>query len=175
MGDLSESDHHPHLRHRREGRFEIMAAGRNLFRRRLVGGRQALHGIEDDRAIQPQSVIRVASIFAFRQSEFQKRRVENLARIIAGERTPGPVGAFPSGGEPDNSQPGIGIAENRHRRVPPVRVGRPELLAKSNEPRAERTVARRLRLRDRREVGGTGEGHAPAVGEWPCQAQRSST
>ena len=86
-----------------------------------------------------------------------KRRVEQLAGIIAGERPPGPVRAMLARRKADDREPRVRIAERRHRRVPPVGMLGAALLAERDQPRAQGAVARRLGLRDRRQVGGAGE------------------
>ena len=104
--------------------------------------------------LSSQPVARVGAIFAFREPELEQRRVEQLARIIAGERPPGAVGAVLARREADDRQPRLGIAERRHRRVPPVGMLGAAFVPERHQPRAQRAVARRLGLRDRRQIGG---------------------
>ena len=54
----------------------------------------------------------------------------------------------------DDRQPGLGVAERRHRRVPPVGMLGAAFLAERHQPRAQRAVARRFGLRQRGKVGG---------------------
>ena len=141
--------------------FEKVAAGGDLARLGLVCRRQAFDRVEDDRALEPQPVRRVGAILALGQPELEQRRVEQLAGIIAGERPAGAVGAMLAGREADDRQPGLA-----GRRTPaPARSTSPgcsarHSLAERDQPRAQRAIARRLGLRDRRQVGGAGELHS---------------
>ena len=101
-----------------------------------------------------QPVTRIGAIFALREPELQQRRVKQLAGKIAGERPAGAVGAMLARREPDDRQPRVTVAERRHRRIPPVGMFGAALMPERDQPRTQRAVARRLGLRDRRQVGG---------------------
>src|SRR4051794_12377955 len=119
MGDLAERDQDADPGQRRQRSLEIGAAGRDLLGDRLVAGREAFDGVEDDRAIELETIVRVSPIFAPGEAELEQGRVEQLAGIIAGEWPPGPVGALLAGREADDCEPRIAVAERRDRRVPP--------------------------------------------------------
>ena len=156
MRDLPERDDDPDLRQRGKRGFEIIAAVRDLRGHRPIARRQAFDRVEHDRPDERQSVVRLAAICALGEPELEQSRVEDFARIVAGERSPGAVRPSPSRGEPDDRQPCVGIAERRHGRVPPVRLLAAKLVAQGHEPRTQWAIARRFGLRDRGEVGGLG-------------------
>ena len=134
-----------------------MAAGRDLARLGLLAGGRHLTALRMIAPVEPQPVARIGAILALGQAEFEQRRVEQVARKIAGERPAGAVGAMLARREADDRQPRLRIAERRHRRVPPVGMLGAAFLPERHQPRAQRAVARRLGLRDRRQVGGAGE------------------
>jgi len=90
----------------------------------------------------PRTVFRILLISPGRQPEFQQGREEEMPGMVAGERPPGPVRAPQAGGEADDGEPGVGIPEGGHRRVPPVGMLRAQFHAERDEARAERAVAR---------------------------------
>ena len=90
-----------------------------------------------------QAVIGAGLVLALGKAEFPQCRVEQPAGMIAGERPPGPVGAAQTRRQPDDQQLRGFIAEGRHRRVVPFRVGSPLRRAKAGEPWAERAIPRR--------------------------------
>ena len=71
-----------------------------------------------------------------------ERRVEEVARAVAGEHAAGPVGAVGAGGQAEQDERRAGLAEARHRAAPvgllgvgpPLHAG--HLLAPGGEPRA---------------------------------------
>jgi len=149
MRDMAQRDEHPCGRHRIGLRLEERPTGADFLRRRLVLGRQALHRVEDDRAVQRQPVLGLRAVRAGGQPEPPERLVQELPRIIAGERAAGPVRAVLAGCQADDAEPRRRIAERRDRRVPPGRELGPQLLAHRDEARAERAVMRRLGLGQR--------------------------
>ena len=68
--DLAERDDYPDFRQICERRLQIMRAGRDLFRRRLVGGWKAFDRVQDHRAIEREAVARVAAIVSAREAQF---------------------------------------------------------------------------------------------------------
>src|SRR5262249_8268763 len=72
------------------------------------------------------------------KSVVEKRRVEEVARIVASEGSPGAVGTLQPRRETDNQDSRIRIAEGGDRRVVPCRLARPRLGAKCRQPRTER-------------------------------------
>src|SRR5438309_11304519 len=93
MRDLTEREKHADGRQLRERRLEIVAAGGDLPRLRFVGWREAFHSIEDDHALEPQAIRRIGAIFSGGETEPKQRLVEQLPRVIAGERATGAVRA----------------------------------------------------------------------------------
>src|SRR5262249_30903215 len=78
------------------------------------------------------------------EAEFDQRPVQEAARIVAGERTSGAIGAAQAGRQADDQQTRIAWAERRHRRVEPRRLTRAQVAPQRQEARAEGAVARRL-------------------------------
>ena len=152
--DLPERNQHPHRRQCGQRGLEIITAGGDLAGLGLVGGRQAFDGVQDHRAPQLQAIAGTGAVLALRQAEFEQGRVEQVASEVTGERPPGAVRTMLARRETDDRQPRVGVAERGNRRVPPVRVLAAAFLSKRHQPRAQRAVARRLRLRDGRKVGG---------------------
>jgi hypothetical protein len=148
VGDLTQRKDDLHIGQRTQRDLEIAAAGCDLARFGLVRGRQAFDGVEDDRTGQPETVRRIGTEFPFGETKLEQGRVKQLARIIAGEWPPGPVGAMLAGREAHDRQPRIPVAERRHRSVPPMRELDPALLAKRDQPRTQWTVARGFGLGD---------------------------
>src|SRR3546814_11117314 len=98
--------------------------------------------------------------------EFGERREQEVAGIIAGERPPGAVRAMLSRRQPRERQPGIGIAEGVHGRIPPVGMLGLAFASQRDKAREARTIARRL---------GSGHWtvnfHTPAIGAAPRATQ----
>ena len=61
MRDLAEREEHPHFRQRSQRRLEVVAAGRDFARLRLVRGRQAFDCVEDHRALELQPVVGIGA------------------------------------------------------------------------------------------------------------------
>ena len=121
------------------------AAGLALRRRRLVFRRHASDRVGDPAVDQGEAVIGALVIDAAREAEFEQGRVEQVARIVAGEGPPGPVGAAQAGRQADDQQPRVARPEWRDRRIEPGRFARAPRLAKSDQARTERAVPPRRR------------------------------
>jgi hypothetical protein len=164
VGDLAQRDQHPRAGQRRECRPEIgSAASRDLVRGRLVLRRHAFDRVDDGDAAKPQAVVGSFLVTALGEAELEQRLVEQQPGIVAGERAAGTVGALLARREAAEDQPGLRIPEMRHRRVPPVRMLLPQRLAKADQPRAERTVARRLEMRHGRGCDGKELSHPRSI------------
>src|SRR3546814_16489189 len=79
---------------------------------------QAPNRVDDDRAVQRHPVVGPGLVAPLGQPEFIERRIEQIARIIAGERPPGAIRALLARREPDDREPRvweIGRASGRER------------------------------------------------------------
>ena len=65
----------------------------------------------DARLDQGEAVVRPRLITPAGESERDQRLVEQVARVVAGERPAGPVGAAQAGGEADDQEPCVDRAE----------------------------------------------------------------
>src|SRR3546814_2149022 len=81
---------------------------------------QAPNRVDDDRAVQRHPVVGPGLVAPLGQPEFIERRIEQIARIIAGERPPGAIRALLARREPDDRAPRVWVTEGGHRRVPPL-------------------------------------------------------
>lgn len=126
---------------------EVGPAGRDLCGQRLVRGRQAAHGIEDERPFW---------LVALRQSQPRQGREQQVARGVARERAAGTIGAVPAGCQANDHQPCVGVAERRHRRIPPLGLLGPQRRPQIDQAWAQRAVAMRFMAwrRHRVAIGG---------------------
>src|SRR5947209_8760267 len=122
MCDLSQGNDHTDVRQICQPCLEIVPAGSNLTRLRLIGRRQAFDCVEDHRALELQPVAWTGAILARREPELEQRRIEQLAGVVAGEGSAGAVGAVLARRKADDRQPSIAITEGGNRRVPPAGV-----------------------------------------------------
>src|SRR3546814_3158148 len=76
VGDPPERDDHAHVRERRKLPFEKRTAIRDFRRNRLVLWRQTFDAVDDDRAVERQSVVDPRIISPPAQPELVKRRSE---------------------------------------------------------------------------------------------------
>ncbi|PAV68776.1 hypothetical protein WR25_13750 [Diploscapter pachys] len=154
MRDLAECDDDAQVGKRCDLGVEILAAGADFLRRRLVGGRQALHRVEDDRAGEGDIVGRAVGESAGGEANLHQRREQQRSRMVAGEGAAGAVGAVQTGRKADNRDRRVRIAEGGHRGVPPRRVLFAQCLARRDEAGAERAIPRRLHGKKGRGWGG---------------------
>ena len=124
LGDAPERDNGTQLLHLADRSFEEIAAGRYLFRRRLILRRHTAHRIGDSAVDQFESVIGAGSVVAAREAEFSQRRVKEIAGIIAGERPPGAVRALEAWREADDQEARAARTERGDRRIEPCGLGR---------------------------------------------------
>ena len=160
MSDLPQRNHDSDGWKGSERGFEVIATVCDFERLGLVRRRKAFNGIEDDRALEPEAIVRIAAKFTSREPKLQQRRVKQLPREISGEWPSRPVGPMLPGREANDGEPGVRIAECRNRRIPPVGMFTPQLLPQAHQPRAQRAVARRFGFGERREVGGSELDHS---------------
>ena len=107
MRNAAEHDNGGQPRQVNYARREKAAAGFDLNGVRLVFRRHTAHGIGNHAIGQLQPVIGTHGKHAGGKSEFQKRCVEEVAGIVACERTTGPVGALKAWREANDQQPRI--------------------------------------------------------------------
>ena len=93
MRQGAERQHHPERRHRRQLRLEEAVAGPGLHRLRQIGRRHAAHRVGHAAAGQHEPIIRPLLVAALREAVLQQGRVEQAARVVAGERAAGAVRA----------------------------------------------------------------------------------
>ena len=138
----AERDVHPSLLQRRQLALQERPARVALLRRGLVARRGAADRGDDVGAVQPQPVVAPRARRLVGQPGPVQRAVEPVARAVAGEHPPGPVGAVGRRGQADQDDPGVRVAEAGHRAAPVLLVaeGRPllerHLLPPRHEPRA---------------------------------------
>ncbi len=120
---------------------EKRPAGADLDRVRLVLRRHAAHRVGDAGAAQRQPVLRMGAVITLGKPELQQGPIEQIAGKIAGERSPGPVGAPQTRRQADDQERRYGIAEGGDRGVEPVGMRRALDRPEAGQPRAERAVA----------------------------------
>src|SRR4029450_5868141 len=87
----------------------------DLVRRRLVGGRQALHRVGDAAGDQQKSIVARRRFSSRCNTARMERFIEKNPRVIAGERPPARVCAMHSGSKADDHESRVLHAEWRHR------------------------------------------------------------
>ena len=115
--DAPQRDHRRHIGQRRDARPQEAAAGGDLRRRRLVLRRHAAHRIGDDAVDELQAVVGARLVAPAGEAELQQRCVEEIAGVVAGERSPGAIGAVEARREADDQQPAGFVAERGDRAV----------------------------------------------------------
>jgi N-carbamoylputrescine amidase len=120
--DLAQRDDDRQPGQRGEFLLQEGAAGADFVGRRLVLGRQALDRVQDHRAVQRQAVIDPRVEIPLGQPEPGERAIEQRPGAIAGKGAAGAMRAMLAGGQADDRQPRIGIAEGRHGAVPPAGI-----------------------------------------------------
>lgn len=129
-------------RQRRELPGEESAAAAELGRARAVVGRGAADGGRHEDAREDEAVVQPDRRRLVGQARAVEGREEEVPRGVPGEDAAGPVPSVRGRGEPDDGQPGVGVAEAGDRARPvglpaeaPGRVRR-RLLAPGHEARA---------------------------------------
>ena len=123
MRDAAERHDGAQVRHLGDGRRRgtsrqvLISAGVGLF----SGGTQRT-ALVMRASTSSSAVVGPRLVVAAGEAEFDQRRVEQVAGIVAGERPAGAVGAAQAGREADDQQPRVERPEGRHRRVEPVRL-----------------------------------------------------
>ena len=122
MADRSEAEDGAEARQRGDARRQEIAALVDFSAHRLVLRRDAAHGVRHHAASQRQPVVGARVESAIGPAEFRQRAVEQVARIISGERAPRTVRPGDAGREADDQKRRVRIAEAFHCAVKPVRV-----------------------------------------------------
>ena len=140
MRHTAKRDDRAQARHPLDRRGKKRTTRIDLRRQRLVLRRHAAHRVADAAIDQPQSIVGPCLILTFSESVSQQRRIEQVAGIVAGEGTPGAVGALQARCEADDQDPCAGLAKGGDRRVEPGGLLFARLRAKLSQPRAQRTI-----------------------------------
>lgn len=106
---------------------------------RLVGGRDTADRIGDPAVDQAKAIIRLGTEMSFGEPVTDEGRVEQVAGIIAGERSPCSIGATQAWRQADDQQTRIQGPEGRDRCVVPCRIRSSIVVPKGDQARAERT------------------------------------
>jgi len=144
MRDLAQRNENAEAWQRINLAREKLAAGIDFLWQGLVLGWQALDRINNDRAVEGQAIIRPAVILSVTEPKFVERREQKVARPVAGKGPSSAVGPVFSGGQANNAEPGLLIAQNRDRCVPPIGIFGLARLTKRDEARAQGAITWRL-------------------------------
>ena len=137
MGDAAEGhDDHGGGRRQKLG-FEKRPAGVDLSPDRLVGRRHATHRIGDAAVDRREAVVRLGAEMSFGEAVADERGVEQIARIIAGERPSGAIRPAQSGRETDDQKPRVFRAKGGDGCVVPVGAGALVVAAEGDQARAK--------------------------------------
>src|SRR5215471_13039400 len=104
-----------------------------LGRFRLVLRGHATDRIGDAGSAQHETVIWACIVDAMGEAKPSKRRVEQIACVVAGKRASGPVRALQTRCQAHDQQLGPQVAKRRYRRVEPFRTGGALRLPKRDE------------------------------------------
>ena len=104
------------------------------------------------------AVVVAPPVGALGEAKLDQGRVEQIAGIVSGERSPGLVRALETGGEADDQQAGVAVAEAWHRCVMKIRVPRAVLVTERAETRAEPAIGPRF---VNLQLARPGQGHGP--------------
>jgi len=146
--DRAEGDDDGARRQRSDLAFEVPVTAPDFVRQRLVGRRQALHGIADPAIDEAQAIARAERLRARGESFGMEDAIEQEAGMVAGKRATRAVGSVLTRREADDQQAVTCAAEWRNRQAVIVRVPGLYGVAVTREPRAQ--PAERLEGRARR-------------------------
>ena len=104
VGNAPERQDGGKARHRGDAAGEERAAGADLGRRRLVLRRHAAHGVGDHAIGERERVVGRCGVASARKAELEQCGVEQVAGEVAGEGSPGAVGAPETGGQAHDQQ-----------------------------------------------------------------------
>lgn len=121
MRNTSERDEGREARHGAERLREKRAALIDLVGGRLVLRWHTAHGIGDGAFCEGQAVLRLRGIGSLCETETSERLIKEIAGVIAGEGTPGPVRAAHTRCETDNQEAAERVPECWNRRIMPAR------------------------------------------------------
>src|SRR5260370_479375 len=140
VGDASQENERGQVGHFRDRCLEEIAALLDLFAGRLVLRRDAAHRVGEGRREGGRAVTRERGSFARRKAEAREGGVQQIARIVAGERATGAVRALQTRCKTDDQQTRRHRPERWYRGVVPSRLLLPQGLSNRNKPRATRAI-----------------------------------
>src|SRR6185312_3662450 len=132
--------YHPHALETGELGFQVRVAAADLLRQRLVAGRHAFDGIDDASVTKLEPIVRGDGLRPRGESRLVERAVEELARVIPGERPSRAVGPMQARGEPDEDDSWVSGAERGYGTCPIVRIAAMHLGQEFREPRTARAA-----------------------------------
>src|SRR5215469_5101120 len=140
--DLPQCDDHLGVLQSRKFLVEIRCAVPEFLGKGFVVRRSTAYGGRDVEIAKHESVVAVRGVRLTRKSGFVEHRIHKVPGSVPCERTPGAVGAVGTGGETENYDSRIGIAESGHAFCPvlPIAIGTAllacNLFAIAHQPRA---------------------------------------
>ena len=111
MRDAPQADNRLQARQCADPTQHELSAGVDLCPHRFVLRRNTANGIGDHRVRQRQTVIDTCIEAPIGEAELGQGRVEQIARVVARKRTPGPVRPGDARGKAEDQKPGSVIAE----------------------------------------------------------------
>ena len=152
MRDRAQRDEHAHVRQRAPAALRGTGGRCGSPRASACSGAAGIDRVDDDRAVQRKPVVRPRLVVARRPARISAAsRTAARPAIIAGERPAGAVRALLARREADDRQPGLGVAEARAPARSTNRDGGAHSSRKRDEARAQRAIARRFGLGQRRD------------------------
>ena len=158
VGDLSQRDDRRQFRQGGDCCDKELPTGVDLLANWLVFRRYAPNGVGDHAISQLQSIVRALTVGALRKAVLEQRRIQQITRIIAGERASGPVRAAHPGRKTDNQQPCITVPKTGDRRIEPIRILFAQRRPVIAQARAQVTVRWRFGRCVRRQGAGSESG-----------------
>jgi len=141
-GDAAEGDDYAQVGQQVQFGFEPMTAVVQFARGGLVVGRRAMSGGGDAGVGELESVVTGAAFGLGREAGRVEDAIEPVAGAVAGEHASGTVGAVGGGGEAEDQELGVGVAEGGDGFAPivPIEISAPfdagDLAAMGDEARA---------------------------------------
>ena len=110
-GDFAEADNDANFRERGDFGGEMGGAVADLLRRGLVAGRGAADDGADPELAELEAVVTMDGDGFAGEAELVQDGVHEVAGAVAGEGAAGAIGSVGSGGETENEDAGVGVAE----------------------------------------------------------------
>jgi hypothetical protein len=140
MCDRAKGDDDGARRQRGNLAYEIPVAAPDFVGQRLVGRRQAFHGVADPAIDEAQAIARTDRLGPRREAFGMQGTIEQEARVVPRERAARAVCTVLSRREADDEQAVARTAERRNRQAVIVRMFGFYRIAKAREPRAEPAI-----------------------------------